>query len=248
MDCGVAARSPAGRPADKSRMINAPEVDRSVPDRILCMAAQAKVRVGIDEHFPVDGAVRVVAGGAAFAQGFMLVHHRPRLLAMTPGTAFVEPRHLQSAGRFKNIAPVRVVALPTIHAAFNHRVMLRHVEFRLDFGVALETRGGIPAGVHNEFAATAAGLDMQAAGAVTGFAPALARRGRAVKVDAGVRTRGEGTHLVCVAILTCPVADVMCARDFRRNQDGWRKGGTRIQEQHRAGCGATNCSCYRCWL
>ena len=137
-----------------------------IDDRILVlrMASQAKVRVAIVEHFAVDRAMWVVTRGATLAHGFVLEHNRARLLAMTLGAAFVEPRHRQSAGRFENVVAMRVVALNTIHFAFNHGMMLRQVKFRLNFEVALKTRRRVFAGINDEFVLAA--FDVFAARAV----------------------------------------------------------------------------------
>lgn len=117
---------------------------------ILRMASQAKVRVVINKHFAVDRAMRAVTRGATLAHGFVLEHHRARLFTMTLGAAFVEPRHRQSAGRFENVAAVRVVALNTVHFTLNHGMMLGQIKFSLNFEVALKARRRVFAGVNDE--------------------------------------------------------------------------------------------------
>src|SRR5882724_6102646 len=129
--------------------------------------------------------------GAAFAQGFMFEHKRPRLFAMTLGAAFIEPRHGQAIGWLEDVAPVRDMALNTIHAALNDRLMLGQVELSLGLQVALKARGGIFAWIHDEFASPAAGFDMLAAGHVAGFATCLAHVSGAFDVHSSVRAGRE---------------------------------------------------------
>jgi hypothetical protein len=68
---------------------------------------------------------------------------------------------------------VRVVALDTVHFALKDGMMLRKVKLRMGFEMALETGLWIIAGNDDEFAATAAGFDVPAAGTVTGFTALL---------------------------------------------------------------------------
>ena len=49
---------------------------------ILEVALQAQGRIALGEHFLVHGTVRVVAGGAAFADGVMGEHERTALLGV----------------------------------------------------------------------------------------------------------------------------------------------------------------------
>jgi len=60
------------------------------------------------------------------------------LFAMALGAALVKTRHSQTSGGFENIQPVRIVALHTIHALFQDRVMLRQIELSADLQMALE--------------------------------------------------------------------------------------------------------------
>src|SRR5437899_1020669 len=118
--------------------------------------------------------MRVVADGAAFAEGFVLEYERPGLFAVALRAAFVAPGHGQAARGFENVASVRIMALNTVHPAFDHRMMLRQAELGMGFYMALEAWTGILARIHDELAAPAAGRDMLAARSMTGFAPGLA--------------------------------------------------------------------------
>jgi hypothetical protein len=235
VDGTVAARRPTRAPAQiekKGRVIDGADENSSAL-LILRMASQAKVRVGLDEHLFVDRTVRVVTSGATFAQRFVLEHHGPGLLAVTRGASLVEPRHRQPARGFENVAAVRVVALHAVHAAFGDGMMLRQIEFSVRLQMALKTRGRVFARIDDELAATAAGLDVQAARPVTRLAPALSGHRRAVEMHPRVRARREHAHVIRMALETCAVADVSCPGDFGRGKDGLRPGGTGVQEERR---------------
>lgn len=159
---------------------------------VLRMAAEAEIAVTNDEQLRIDGAVGIVAGNAAFAQRGMLENERMRLRAVALGTAFVQARHRQAAGGFHNVHAVGIVALDAVHLAFDDRVMLREIEFSVRFEMALETRGGVRAGIDDELAAPAARRDMQAARPVAGFATLLPGHSGLFEMQARVGTRREG--------------------------------------------------------
>lgn len=229
-------------------MVDCADIDRPAAHGILRMTAQAEVWIRVGEHFPIHGPVRGVADRAAFAQGFMFEHNRPGLFPMAHRATFVEPRHFQPAGGLENVAPMRVVALRAIHMALDDRVMLRQAEFSARLDVALETRGRVLAGIHDEPVAAAADFDVFAAGTVAGLAAILPRGGRAIHMNSSVRTRGKAADVIGVAIRTGLVPHKMGARDFRRSDDGVRDRGTRIDEEHRAGDGGTAQGEGRCLL
>ena len=101
---------------------------------MLClrMAFQTEVEVALDQQFAVHRTVGAMTHGAAFPQRLMLENERTGLLAMTFGTALVQPSHRQAAGGLKNVATMRIMALHAIHPAFGDRMMLRKAEFSVD--------------------------------------------------------------------------------------------------------------------
>jgi hypothetical protein len=94
------------------------------------------------------------------------------------------------------------VALDAVHPAFHHGMVIRQVELRMDFQVALIANGGVLAGIDNELPAPAAARDMLAASAVAGFAARFAGPFQVILVKARVRTGGEDPGNVCVAVGT----------------------------------------------
>lgn len=233
----MAAGSPAGSDLHERRMIRVADVNvsaRNIRALHLCVATQAKIRVARDEHFLIDRAVRIVTNGAALAQRGVLEDKWPRLFAMTLRAAFVLPRHGQSARRFENVAAVRIVALPAIHAAFNDRMMLRQIEFSVNVQMTLKTGRRIVARVDDEICA-AAGFNVFAARSVTGFATGLAGHRRLFKMNPRVRAGGKFSDEGRVAIRAGLVADELRAGNFQRHDHRTGRGGARNQKERGAG-------------
>ena len=92
-----------------------------------------------------------------------------RLRAMALGAGFVQARQGEAVCGFHYALAVGIVALHTIHFAFDHRMMLRKMEFSADLQVTLEAGFRVLAGIDDEFC-PAAGFDVFAAGTVARFA------------------------------------------------------------------------------
>ena len=223
MNGGVAASCPAGAVAKKSGMVNVTDVKVSDCTRLshLGVTLDAEIHVTLQEHLCVDGTVRIVADGATLAQSGMLEYVRPRLLSMTGGAIFVQARNCQSTCGFHDVHAMRVVALDTIHFAFENRVMLRQMEFRARFLMALETGCGVVAGIDDEFfEASAAGHDnVLAPRAVAGFTAELAGHVGLFQTHPRVRTGGKHTGNVRMAIRAGFVPNVSSSLDLQRDND-----------------------------
>lgn len=144
----------------------------------LGMAAQAQVIVRLHKHLLVDRAMRLMARGAAFAQGFMFEHKTSRLFPMAFRALLIETRHRQAAPGLHDVASVRIVALHAVHLPFAHGMMLRKIKLRVNIEMAGEARLRIAARVHDKFTAPAAHGNVLAPRAVTRFAAVSADRGR----------------------------------------------------------------------
>ena len=112
---------------------------------LLVMAAQAKRLVARNQQPRVHATVRVVAGGAAFAQRLMLEHERSRLCDVALGTDLigrleVRPAALSAGGNDGSF--MRIVAIRTADLAFEDRMVRRQIELRPFVQMALETRLG----------------------------------------------------------------------------------------------------------
>jgi len=235
MDGRVAARGPASAHVKKGRVVGVADVKMAAGNgRALHLGVTAKAKIGIafDEHFLVDGAVRTVADDATFSQRDVLKDKWPSLVSMALGATLIPPGHGQPAGGFHDVRAVRVVALDAIHAAFEDRVALGKVELPLNIQVALKTRRGILTWIDDEFfgAAQARRGDVFAAGAVTGFAPALAGHG-GLGMNSRVRAGGKFSHNFGMTIHTSFVADKMRSGNFQRQHDLGRGRGTRDDQK-----------------
>lgn len=102
------------------------------------MALQAKLPAfAANQEHAIGGAMRVVAGNAAFDfYRRMLVNKRPALFDVTVHAGF-ETR-LGQAGEI--LRAVRVVAIGTFDQAFRYAMMVRQREFGLDCEVASEAK------------------------------------------------------------------------------------------------------------
>ena len=234
MDGGMAAGGPASALLEFGPMRHLADVNlASAHARALDLgvAPQAKIGIAVDQQLAIDGAVRTVANGAPFTQRFMLEHERLGLLPVTLRAVLIQPRHGQSGGGPENVGAVRIVALHTIHAAFENGMVLGQAELAVDVEVALEAGGGIFARVDDEFAAAATGLDMLAARAVAGFATALALEHGVLHVDARVRAGGKVPHVGGMTIDASLVADIMRARHDRRNEAVLGQAAARTEDE-----------------
>lgn len=223
----------SGRPAATHLhvkvVLRLPDEYLAVDTLRLRMATETQIAVRLPQHRAIDGTVGAVARGAAFADCRVLEHEGSCLFAMTLGAAFILPRHGQSAaGGLKNIAAVRVVALRTVHVAFDDGMMRRQLKFRARLRVASETGLRFVHGIDDEFSAAAAGFNMPAAGAVARFATGAALQRGIGKIQPRMRTGLKFPDNVGVTIVADLVADVVCAGDFQRlDNDTRRERGTR---------------------
>ena len=246
----MTAGGPTGSHLQKRGVIRVADINtpaRNVGTLDLRVTTQAEVRVALDEHFLVDGAVRSVANRATFAQRLMLKNKRARLLAMACRATFVLPGHGQTASRLEYIPAVRVVAGHATHVTFDHRMMLRQVEFGLNVQVTLKTGRRVVAWIDDEFY-VAAGFDVFAAGTVAGFASGLAGQRRTFKMNPRMGAGGKFPDDFRVTIQAGLVADVMRAGNFQGHRHFGGRGGAGIQKQGDhdggAGCGDHDCG----WL
>src|SRR6266404_3409791 len=123
----MAAGAPTSALPQVGRVRSVADVDfswRHARSLHLRVALEAEVGIAFDEHLAIDRAVRIVANGAAFAQGLMLEDKRPSLLAMALRAILIEPRHGQPARGLGDVGAMRIVALHAIHVAFEDGMML----------------------------------------------------------------------------------------------------------------------------
>jgi hypothetical protein len=200
VDGGVAAGSPAAALRQERPVWHHADINFPIHVLGLCMATQTEIRVGLVQQFAIRRAMRVVANIASLTQSFVLKHEWTGLFPVALGAGFIATRHGQSARRFEDVRPMRIVALNTIHVSLRHRVMLGHSKLSLDGDMAIKTGSGIFSGIDDEFASPSATFDVLAAGAMAGFASALARHWRPFDVQPAMSAGRKNSCDVRVAI------------------------------------------------
>jgi hypothetical protein len=219
MDRGVTTGAPAGTERKVVCMVDLADENPPTGPGDLSVTLEAEIIVRLNQHLCVDGTVRAVTNDAPLAHGFMLKDKRPGLITMTFSTGLVESRQSEATGRFHDVNTMRVMALNTIHLAFNDRVMLRQREFRVRREMTLKTGGRILAGVQDKPAFATTHLHVFAARTVARFAStwsdSCARRELHARVSAG----GKDSNIVGVTLKTCLVANVISARNGGAHHD-----------------------------
>ena len=233
----MTAGRPAGAVTEKAGVVHVADKNDSSRGLNLGMTFQAQVGIALDEHLGVNGAVRVVADRAAFAQRGVLENEGTGLFAMTLGAGLVLPRHGESPGGLHDVHSVRIVALDAVHFPLNDRVMLGEMKFSPGFLVTLETRFGIFAGIDDEFfqSAAAGHRNVLAAGTMAGFAAALGEHFGVSNPQSRVRTAREHAGDIGMTIKTRLVAHVGSAFDLQRGNNN-PVGGAGIEQQNQRCC------------
>jgi hypothetical protein len=177
---------------------------------------EAEILVALNEHFVIRAAMRIVAGGAAFANGFVFENEWPALLHMALHTGVLLDRH-GSAAAANRLAFVRVVTV----AAGNFAVLDGMVVWRVELGffieMTLEASFRVPLWIE-DCVARAAAFVVNAARPVAGFATHLLRV-RALRHQARVIGSVEILGDVLVALFAGFAADERGAFDVRRDHD-----------------------------
>lgn len=227
MNRRVAAGGPAGANLQIGGVIGVADIEmagRNIGALILRVAAEAEIGIVGHQHLAVDGAVRGVANGAAFAEGAVLKNNGPGLLVMARGAGLILSRHRQSACRFKNVAAMRIVAIHTVYMAFDDGVMVRQMQLCFDVQMAGEAGFRLFTRVDDE-SCRAARFRMSAAGTMTGFAAGKLGGGFAGNTKPRMGTAPKFPNDVSVAFRAGLVANEMRAGNGQRHDHGWSSGG-----------------------
>jgi hypothetical protein len=104
---------------------------------LLEMAVDTQILISHREHLLVDGTMRVMAGGAAVAHGFVLKNERTTLRGMAPQAGLVLGQQGRAARH--GVALVRIVAIPALHPVLGHLVVIGQCELAAHLQVTLET-------------------------------------------------------------------------------------------------------------
>ena len=126
-----------------SRMPALPSDRREID---LGMAPQTKIIVPRHEHFLINRAMHLMAGGATLAHRFMIPRKRPALIFVALEAGFVDVFERGGTPGLYLFA-VWAVTVRTAHFPFENRMMIRHAELDFFIGVAGKTGRRIFSGI-----------------------------------------------------------------------------------------------------
>jgi hypothetical protein len=235
---GVTTGGPAGAAAEKSAVRLLADEDvacGNIRALNLGVAFEAEIVVALDQKLAIDGAVRGVADGATFAQGFMLEDKGPGLFSMTFAAALVQARHGQSSGRLHDFVAVRVVTLDAVHAALDDWMMVGESELSMDIEMAFETSRGVFAGVDNQFGAAFGRGDMLAGWPMARFTAVHAGELDVILAEAAVSAGWEDADDVRMTINASAVADEFRSFNLRGRNDRALNAGAGDENGHAEG-------------
>ena len=132
----VAPGGPAGSLLDANRMVRTSDQNPPAP-HLLEVAFEAEIVIPHREHLLIDRSVRVVAGRASFANGFVLEHERASHRGMARQAVLILRQ--QGGAALYRWTFVRIVTIAALHPMLRHLVMVRQAELTARFQVALET-------------------------------------------------------------------------------------------------------------
>ena len=187
--------------------------------------------------------MNVVAGRTAFPKRFVLEDARLGLLPVTLRALRINARHERALRRI-NVRAMWIVAGGATHPAFQDRMVELQMEFSFLIEMTLEAGFRFFLRVNDEFAATAAGIHVQAAGTVAGFA--ATGRADAFAFTGNFQPRMLGTLEILddgfMAGGTLIHPHKLRAGNERRWSDNTLNGGTRDRQRRNChGSNAQNC-------
>lgn len=197
----------------------------------LGVAFEAEIVVSFHQHLGVDGSMRAMASGAAFAHGLVLIDMHLSLLAVAGDARLVLARHSQASGRLHEIQAVGIVALDAVHLSLGHRMMVGKVELSLGLKMALVAGLRVVAWIGDELAPASARLHVQASWPVAGLT--AVERALSILTDLNLRVTAhrKTPGNVGVAFEARLIANEMSPLDMRRNYDGSLDGPTGAQSE-----------------
>jgi hypothetical protein len=220
----VTASAPAGAARHECGMVEIADVKLPSDALLLEVALEAEVLVARNQHLLVDAAMRIVAGGATFANGFMLEDKRAALRGMTFEAGLVSGSQGGRAA-LDHPAFMRVVAITATHLAVFQWMVIGEAEAAAFIQMTLETCLGVAARIDDGMG-LATRLIVDAGRAVAGFAADVLGV-RAFRHQAGVVSRLELSGDLLMALLATLGAHKSRARNLRRCQHRAGEGAAR---------------------
>lgn len=236
VDGGVTTGGPAAALPHKRGVVHFADEQVAGRSLCLCMALQAEVGVVLHEQLGVDGPVRVMTDGAAFAHSLVLENELAGLFLMALRAGLVHASEAKAARGLHHVVAVRVVALHAVQVTFENRVMVGQAKLGVNILVTAEAGFGCFLGIEDEFVqALPAGGHVAAAGAMTRLATGVERAFGRADLDARM---GIGRKLLMdggVAVHASLVTDEFRAFDVQRLFHGARDGGAGSRQEKSAG-------------
>ncbi len=182
----------------------------------LGMASQAKLRVSLNEHFVVDGSVRLMARCASVLHPFVDKHKGARLFAMALRTLLVLPSEAESPGLFKDVSPMRIMAVDAVDLSFEYGVVLRKAKLCMLLLMAIQAGLRVSAGVVDKDRFATTRLYVLATRSVARFTTAYFVIVCFFLEESRVNAAGKLSRDFCVAVLTFLVAHIVSTLDLGR--------------------------------
>lgn len=149
------------------------------PNPVVCsllleVALQAKRLIPLRQQLSIHRSMRGVAGDATFTHSLVFKNKRAPLFGMALETGIVLAHFIHRAAPLDHRSLVRIVAVSATDLAFQHRVMMRKVEFGSNLKVTLEAGLRRFSRIYNRVGRSPAG-NMLTARSVAGFATGILR-------------------------------------------------------------------------
>jgi hypothetical protein len=224
VDSLMATGVPAGATLEEPGVVKATDENLAARRLLLEVTLKAERGVALGEEFGVDRSMGLMAGGAPFAQSFVLEHVRPLLGGVTFGAGLVGGKE-RSSTAMKGVTAVWIVAVRAGQLPLRHGVMMRqteraaHIQMtgKADIGglERIDDEGRVPAG-----------LDVKIPRAMTGFTADIQRVGTA-RLQTGMTRGFEIPHEFVMTIRTRRCSHMRGARDGggRHHGSGERAAG-----------------------
>ena len=210
----VAAGGPAGSAGEEGSVIAPADLNSSRSRLLLKMALETKILVALNQHPRIDRSVNRMAGGAAFTNRLMLEDEGASLGGVAPAAGF-ELRGQGRTAAFYHRTLVRIVAIAATDFSFQHRMMVRQIEFTPFVQMTLEAGLWRFARIDDRVMGTA-GFGVEAAGPVARFAAdvdgVVTRR-----FQFGMGRGGKALRDILVALSAIFRAHVACPGNLRWN-------------------------------
>lgn len=216
MDRFVAAGRPTCATGHKGSVIDCAYEQLAGGGLLLVMALKAERLVARDQHLVINGAVRIVAANAAFADRLMGEDERATHGLMAPEAGLIRRLQICRSAPHDRVAAMRLVAVRAGDFSGQNGMRVGQREFSALVQVALEASLGRVVGIDDRVRRPV-GINVCASRAVTRLA-ADVEVVATLRDQFGMSGPSEGVNLLGMALGAGFGPDVMRAHDLRRSQ------------------------------